>query len=175
MTTLNFVQSGFQNGVASVYLAPTFVDISKTDFPDGVLLGGEDFEPEEAENFIAALQHFFSAFVADLKDMLIEEPEFLKTSHFTEPVTMVTDDYDTRRWTSVYWDAHDDGVNAVRLLPYVRFVPTFVDNEAAGFSHGISIFNKFFETEEEAFAASVKFENFMNIVLAELLSNHVKV
>jgi len=175
MTPLNFIKSSFKNGKATIYLAPDFVDISKTDFPDGVLLGGETFKPEEAENFIAALQHFFTEFMADLHYYMKEEPEFLRTKHFTEPVVTVSDDYETRRWTSVYWDAHDDDVNGVRLLPYVRFVPVFLDTEAAGFSHGISVFNRFFETKAEAFDESVKFENFMNVLLAELLDNHVRV
>lgn len=175
MTPLNFIKSSFQNGQATIYLAPDFVDISKTEFPDGVPLGGGTFKPEEAENFIAALQQFFTEFMKDLHYYMKEEPEFLRTKHFTEPVTIVSDDYDTRRWTSVYWDSHDDVVNGLRLLPHVRLVPSFVDTEAAGFGHGVSVFNKSFETKEAAFDESVKFENFMNVVLAELLANHVRV
>lgn len=173
MTKLNFLKSILTNDQVSVYLAPDFVDLSKTDFPDGVLLGGQNLSPVEAENFIAALQHFFSAFIDDLKDLLADEPAYLQTAHYTEPVITVSSDYETRRWTSIYWDAHDNGVE-LKLLPYVRLVPVVMDTEAAGFSHGVSVFNQFFETEREAFKASAKLENFMNVVLAELLAHHVK-
>ena len=175
MTTLNFLQSSFKNSHATIYLAPDFVDISATEFPNGIPLGGEPLSPEKAESFIAGLQHFFTVFVEDLVYTLGDNPDYFKTKHFTEPVVTVSDDYNSRRWSAVYWDGHYDEVHGTRLLPHVKFLPAFVDTEDAGFSHGISAFNQFFETEQEAFDASVKLENFMNVVLAELLLNHVKV
>lgn len=175
MTTLNFLQSSFKNSQATIYLAPDFLDLSATEFPHGIPLGGQSLSPEDAESFIAGLQHFFTAFVEDFKYMLADDPAYFKTKHFTEPVVTVSDDYNSRRWSAVYWDAHYDEVNGNRLLPHVRFLPAFVDTEDAGFSHGISAFNQVFETEQDAFNASVKLENFMNVVLAELLLVHVKV
>lgn len=175
MTTLNFLQSSFKNSQATIYLAPDFVDLSATEFPNGIPLGGESFSPEAAESFIAGLQHFFTSFVEDFKYMLSDDPAYFETKHFTEPVITVTNDYNSRRWSAVYWDSHYDEVNGNRLLPHVRFLPTFVDTEDAGFSHGISAFNKVFETEQDAFDASVKLENFMNVVLAELLVIHIQV
>lgn len=175
MTTLNFLQSSFKNSQATIYLAPDFVDISSTEFPNGIPLGGESLSPEDAESFIAGLQHFFTVFVEDLIYTLGDNPDYFKTKHFTEPVVTVSDDYNSRRWSAVYWDSHYDDENGHRLLPHVRFLPAFVDTEDAGFSHGISAFNRVFETEKDALDASVKLENFMNVVLTELLSNHVKV
>lgn len=175
MTTLNFLQSSFKNSQATIYLAPDFVDLSVTEFPNGIPLGGEALSPEHAESFIAGLQHFFTVFVEDLVYTLNDNPAYFKTKHFTEPVVSVSDDYSSRRWSAVYWDGHYDEVHGTRLLPHVRFLPAFVDTEDAGFSHGISAFNQVFETEQEALDASVKLENFMNVVLAELLLNHVKV
>lgn len=173
MKKLNFLKIIPNNNQMSIYLSPDFVDLSKTEFPDGVLLC-RDLSLVEGENFIAALQHFFSSFIDDLKELLSDDPAYLKTAHYTEPVLTVSSNYETRRWTSIYWDAHDNGVE-LKLLPYVRLVPVIMDTEAAGFGHGVSVLNQFFETEKEAFEASAKLENFMNVVLAELLLSHLNI
>lgn len=78
-----------------------------------------------------------------------DNPDYFKTKHFTEPVVTVSDDYNSRRWSAVYWDGHYDEVHGTRLLPHVKFLPAFVDTEDAGFSHGISAFNQFLKQNKK--------------------------
>jgi hypothetical protein len=68
------------------------------------------------------------------------------------------------RWSQIYWD-----VNTItgKLAPYVRFTPEFMDLEAAGFSHGLSI-GGFFETEKQAVAWADTMDAFFNTMVKEL-------
>lgn len=68
-------------------------------------------------------------------------------------------------WTSVYADNSAQG-----LVWYVRFTPGFMDLEAAGWSHGISIGNTNFATEEEATQFALMLDKFFNTMLREAAS-----
>jgi hypothetical protein len=168
----NFLIVNKVDGVTSIYLAPEFMNLAETQFPAGVLIWSETFEdPSEEDAYIAALNNYFNLFVEDYKETLLEEPEFFKSKHFTTFIETVNDDYDSKMWTSIYWDGHFSEEHGTRLLPYVRLVVPFMDNERAGFSHGLSVFNRFFETEDEAFIWSAKLENYMNSLLTSLNLN----
>jgi len=67
-------------------------------------------------------------------------------------------------WSAIYGDVDFDGEEA-KSIDYVRLVPSFVSLEYTGYSHGISVFNKNFDTKEDALVWAVKLENFMNLIL----------
>lgn len=74
------------------------------------------------------------------------------------------------KWVSIYWD-YD--TNHGEMRAHVRFTPEFMDLEAAGYSHGLSIGNTNFGTKEEAevFANSVAV--FMEKMLEEMENENV--
>lgn len=166
----NFLIVNKVDGVTSIYLAPEFMNLAETQFPVGVLIWSENFSDEAEEtNYIDALNNYFKLFVEDYKETLEEDPEFFQSKHFTEFIESVDDN--SQMWTHIYWDGHFTEEHGTRLLPYVRLVVPFMDNERAGFSHGLSVFNRFFETEDEAFVWSAKLENFMNLLLTSINLN----
>lgn len=161
------------DGVTSIYLAPDFLNLAETQLPTGLLIWNESFENSDEETgYIQALNNYFKLFVEDYKETLDEEPEFFKTKQFTEFIASVDDD--SLMWSSIYWDADYSEEHGTRLLPYIRLVVPFMDNERAGFSHGLSVFSRFFETEDEAFIWAAKLENFMNSLLMSINLNLIR-
>jgi hypothetical protein len=71
------------------------------------------------------------------------------------------------KWTQIYWDSIEGSLRA-----YVRFVPDFLDTEAAGFSHGISLGNVNFATEKEANEFADSADVFFNKMEESLLEEH---
>lgn len=69
------------------------------------------------------------------------------------------------RWTMVYGDSAAEG-----LVYYVRFVPDFMDLEAAGFPHGLSIGNVHFASEDEAKALANAIEAFCDRMLSDIVT-----
>lgn len=61
------------------------------------------------------------------------------------------------RWTSIYWGP---APNKPGLHPFIRFTPTFMDLEAAGFPHGIGLAHTSFDTEEEAIRVADTLDKF---------------
>lgn len=68
------------------------------------------------------------------------------------------------RWTQVYWDVNPA---TGKLAAYVRLTPEFMELEAAGFSHGLSI-GGFFETNEQAVEWANTMDTFFNTMIKEL-------
>lgn len=69
------------------------------------------------------------------------------------------------RWTQIYWDADDNG-----MFAYIRFVPDFLDLEAAGFPHGISIGGIHYATEEDACNDADVYDIFFDKMYTQLAS-----
>lgn len=70
------------------------------------------------------------------------------------------------KWTHIYWDADNNG----KLFAYIRLVPDFMDTEAGGFSHGISLGCLRFDTKEEAEKVADCYDKFLDVMAAELLA-----
>ncbi|WP_407304028.1 hypothetical protein [Acinetobacter sp.] len=74
------------------------------------------------------------------------------------------------KWTKVYF-----GADVEKDKPwYIRFVPDFVDLEAAGFSHGLSISGNFFATREAAEKAANLYDKFFDAVAKEIIADAPK-
>lgn len=69
------------------------------------------------------------------------------------------------KWTNIYCDFDKQGT----LFFYIRFVPTFMDTEFAGFSHGITIGGTHFADEAEANKVADAYDAFFEVMVRDLL------
>lgn len=129
-------QNGDQN---EIWLAPAGVDLTATQFPQGLRLLGRGFEPgEDTTQALASLDTLFQ----DLDDSLQEKPA------------------PWEGWAMRYLDPGS------ALPHYLRFIPGWVDLEGAGWSHGVSMFHESlaFGDHRSAEAAAKEVTAFMNHV-----------
>jgi len=72
------------------------------------------------------------------------------------------------KYTHIYWDLFEVG-GELEYRPYVRLCPNFMDTEAAGYSHGLSIGNISFETKEEAESFAKNVDSFIYAMIKDYL------
>lgn len=157
-----------ENGVKTwnLFIKPSFMDTSKTEFPDGILLHFEGQEIEaELANAEKATQKFLESMITDFHEMFLDEPEFFDCDNFKVDVQSIKKDT-YHHWTMVLWDvpAYSE---IPKLKAYIRFTPDFCDMEFAGFNWGLSVLDKFFDSEEDALPSRMKVERFMNQMLLD--------
>lgn len=73
------------------------------------------------------------------------------------------------KWTHIYWDFIEGKMKA-----YIRFVPDFMNTEAAGFSHGISVSGNSFDTAEEANIHADRIDKFMDEMEKKIIEEYLE-
>lgn len=150
---IQWTQSKKVNGpfgkVWELYFAPSFLDLSKTEFPEGLLLSfdGQD-DSEQLAIAEESVKHFFNCMIEDYQELKIDDKEFLVNP----------------KWTSILHDV-PPFAEEIKLKAYIRLVPDIMDCEYAGYSWGLSVLNKFYDDEQDASFDRAKVERFMNQVL----------
>ncbi len=150
------------DGSWKLFLAPDFVDLSKTDFPNGLEF---HFEGEESiSNLNSAKElcnHFFNFAFNSFEEEFKEDPEYFSDSKFDLLFINPDEDY-LSYWTMLCWDLPED---QTVLKPYIRLIPGFVDSESAGAPWGFSVLNKFYQNEIDALSDRLSISRFMNYTL----------
>lgn len=70
------------------------------------------------------------------------------------------------KWTRVYADYSSDAPW------YIRLVPDFMNVEAAGFGHGISLNSGPFETREAAERSADTYDKFFDMMYIAIIDDH---
>lgn len=171
MSEISFINHINDGKNVKIFIKPSFMNLENSEFSDGIIIFEEPVEFNEHQKFIKALNSFFDYLLEDYFETLVDSPDYFNFSkEFHNSQTFGSFE---SRWSNIYWDLCLDDEKGDRLLPYIRFIPDFVSLEYAGFSHGISVFNRFFETDKDAEEYCIKLENFMNQMILDL-EKHLK-
>jgi hypothetical protein len=157
-------ENGFKTW--NLFIKPSFMDTSKTEFPEGILLHFEgQLIDEELIKAQSSVKHFLNSMINDYNNFLINEPEYFDCKNFNADIQESTS-HKHHHWTMISWDVPENADN-LKLKAYIRLTPDFCDIEAAGYSFGLSVTDNFFDSEEDALSSRIKIERFMNQMLID--------
>lgn len=152
--------------VYQVMLAPDFADLSKTQFPNGLRLLGQNYKTDEEA--ILADAYLDKTFSEMEEGYAIEKEEDGFSSyeeHYRQKYTSDSDMSNYGVFVSAY--THFEGSTP---YDYPRFIPHFVDLESVGFPHGISISEKQFfgkNSRKEIIEFMKEIDDFFFYILSE--------
>lgn len=148
-----------------VRLSPDFIDMTKTDFPDGLRLFGQSYNNEKsylqaeelAVKFFKTLEEEYKIATNELKEISPEHTsylDYLASLDYMEP-----DPKSGRTpWVHKYCD----------FGFYTRLIPPVMDLEEFGFSHGISIGSQNYRDPNEVYQYILKINKVLEMAAREM-------